>query len=92
MDHAPGAFISSVLASSNIIEEVTGSSFLLDISSAVTIYNSITGDELVVDAAVCSRQKTFSDAVETKKLDDLTNALNSTRDKARMNSLGLPKA
>ena len=91
-DLAPASFLASVSFSLPLVEEVTKHPSRISISDPLAIFNLKCGEDFVEEAIVSYTQKQLSFLVDSRNKSTLTDSLTSPREKARVNSIGLPKA
>jgi hypothetical protein len=100
--HAPGTYIASLGASSDIMEEVVGRNVEMEarnvemeakMARLVDLINTLSGEgELTPEAALASTQKMISHSIDQHTVVQLQDMLLDERDKARMNSVGMERA
>ena len=105
-DHAPGAYLVSVLSSAKIIHEVTGVEVVEGgmedggpvrlpgghIAAALPLLNHMVPEPHTVQTITDSSQKVISHTIDSHIHQQLATSMTEVRDKARLNSLGVPRS
>ena len=88
--NSPGAFLRSLIDSSQIMEDILGEQNKFQDQDLVDLINSYTGEnEFCLEEAVNSSQKVISHAVESNLAKELMDGATSEREKARLNAVSL---
>jgi hypothetical protein len=93
--HSPGAYIASLGASSDIMEEIVGRKVEMEtkVVRLVDLINSLSGEgELTPEGALASTQQVISHTLDQHQVKLLQEVLTDERDKARVNSVGMLRA
>ena len=92
VDHAPGAFLSSVAESSILVESITGGSAKFDIVAAFQMLRLKPEEQYTIEDASSFKQRAISYKIDSRIFDEVLASASDLRDKARLNSLSLAKA
>ena len=91
--HAPGAYVTSLGSSSEIMEEVLGQSRKeVKVEGLVALINTMSGQEFTDESALASTQKVISQTIDLHTAKLLHDEMVGERDKARFNSVGMEHA
>ena len=93
--HSPGAYIASLGASSDIMEEIVGRRVEMEtkVVGLVNLINTLSGDgELTPEGALASTQHAISQTLDQHQVKLLQEGLSEVREKARVNSVGMLRA
>ena len=88
--NSPGAFLRSLIDSSQIMKDILGEQNEFQDQDLVDLINSCTGEnEFCLEEAVNSSQKVISHAVESNLAKELKDGATNEREKARLNAVSL---
>ena len=91
--HAPGAYVTSLGSSSEIMEEVLGQSRKeVKVEGLVALIKTMSGQEFTEESALASTQKVISQTIDLHTAKLLHDEMVGERDKARFNSVGMEHA